>query len=124
MKAELISVSSSLLTGVSVNDNAAFLARELSAMGVSLTQVVMIHDDSEKLKAAVKTAEAEAELIILTGGPGPDDNDIVKTTVSDYLNKPLVLDEATQNRIITYHKNSDLVMPKNNQLQALTFYKP
>lgn len=120
MKAELISVSSSLLTGVSVNDNAAFLARELSAMGVSLTQAVMIHDDSDKLKAAVKTAEAEAELIILTGGLGPDDNDIVKTAMSDYLNKPLVLDETTQNRIITYHKNSDLVMPKNNQLQALT----
>ena len=95
MKAELISVGSSLLTGVSVNDNAAFLARELSAMGVSLTQAVMIHDDSEKLKAAVKTAEAEAELIILTGGLGPDDNDIVKTAMSDYLNKPLVLDEAT-----------------------------
>ncbi|WP_083686858.1 molybdopterin-binding protein [Jeotgalibaca sp. PTS2502] len=58
MKAELISVSSSLLTGVSVNDNAAFLARELSAMGVSLTQVVMIHDDSEKLKAAVKNSRS------------------------------------------------------------------
>lgn len=120
MKAEIISVGSSLLTGRAVNDNAAFLARAFTALGIAISEVVMIPGVPEKLTKTLKRAEEHAELIIITGGLGPDDNDIVKTTLSKHLNKPLVLDEATQNRIITYHKNSDLIMPKNNQLQALT----
>ncbi|MGP6138991.1 CinA family nicotinamide mononucleotide deamidase-related protein [Jeotgalibaca sp. A127] len=120
MKAELITVSSSLLTGLAVNDNASFLTRELSSIGIEMTQAVMIHDSSEKLMDAILRAEDQADIIVITGGLGPNANDIVKTTLSEHLNKPLVLDEDTQNRIITYHKNSDLVMPENNQLQALT----
>lgn len=120
MKAEIISVSSSLLTGLATNDNAAFLTRELSSLGMEITQAVMIHDSRKKLIKAIKQAEKQADILIITGGLGPDENDVVKTTLSEHLKKPLVLDEATQNRIITYHKNSDLVMPENNQLQALT----
>lgn len=120
MKAEIISTSSSLLKGLAVNENVAFLTRELASMGIEIEQATMIHDSSDKLVEAVKAAEARSDIILFTGGLGPDADDIVKSTLSDYLDKPLVLDEATQNRIITYHKNSDLVMPENNQLQALT----
>lgn len=120
MKAEIISVSSSLLKGLAVNDNVAFLTRELASLGIQVEQAVMIHDDSDKLIEAVKVAEDRSDILIFTGGLGPDADDIVKTALSEYLDKPLVLDEETQNRIITYHKNSDLVMPANNQLQALT----
>lgn len=120
MKAEIISVGTSLLNGQTANSNAAFLARELTSFGISVNQMRMIPDSSEKLIAAIQEAEEEAELLVFTGGLGPDDDDIVKTTLSEYLNKPLVLDDETQNRIITYHQNSDLIMPANNQLQALT----
>lgn len=118
--AEIISVSSSLLNGQAVNTNAAFLARELTAIGISIAQTRVIPNDEESVMNVVREAEESADLIILTGGLGPDGDDIVKTTLSELLDQPLVLDEATQNRIITYHKNSDLIMPKNNQLQALT----
>lgn len=120
MKAIIISVSSALLQGSATNTNAAFLARELTALGFEITESLMIHDDQDKLLQVVKEAEKEAELIVLVGGLGPDDNDIVKTTLAKHLDQDLVLDEDTQNRIMTYHKNSSLVMPKNNQLQALT----
>lgn len=120
MKAIIISVSSALLEGSATNTNAAFLARELTALGFEITESLMIHDDEDKLLQVVEEAEKEAELIVLVGGLGPDDNDIVKTTLAKHLDQDLVLDEDTQNRIMTFHKNSSLVMPKNNQLQALT----
>lgn len=120
MKAEIISVGSSLLTGRAVNENAAFLTRELTALGITIAEAVMIAEEPEKLTETLKRAEKHADLIVITGGLGPDADDSVKTTLSKYLKKPLVLDEDTQNRIITFHKNSDLVMPENNQLQALT----
>lgn len=120
MKAEIISIGTSLLNGQTANSNAAFLARELTSLGITVIQTRMIPDSSEKLIAAIQEAEEEAELLVFTGGLGPDKDDIAKTTISEYLDKPLVLDEETQNRIITYHQNSDLIMPANNQLQALT----
>ncbi len=120
MKAMIISVSSALLKGSATNTNAAFLSRELTALGFDITESIMIHDDEEKLLEVLKKAEAQVEFIVLVGGLGPDDNDIVKTTLAKHLDLDLVLDEETQTRIMTYHKNSRLVMPKNNQLQALT----
>lgn len=120
MKAELISVSSHLLSGLEVNENVRFLARQLSSLGIEINRAVTIHNSSEKLTQTIKQAEEKAEIIFITGGLGPDPEDIVKTTLSDHIGKPLVLDDDTQNRIITYHKNSDLVMPENTQLQALT----
>lgn len=120
MEVELISVSSHLLGGLEVNENASYLAREFSSLGIGISQAVTIHNSSEKLSQAIIQAEENASIIVLMGGLGPDPDDIVKTTLSEHIGKPLVLDDETQNRIITYHKNSDLVMPENTQLQALT----
>lgn len=120
MKAIIISVSSALLEGIASNTNAAFLARKLTALGFEIIESIMIHDEEEKLLQVVAEAETQAELIVLVGGLGPDDDDIVKTTLAKHLNQELVLNEETQTRIMTYHKNSSLIMPKNNQLQALT----
>lgn len=120
MKAEIISVGSSLLKGLVENKNAAFIARELTSVGINVTQAVMIDNSKEKLLETIEKAEQQSDVLVFTGGLGPDDDDIVKTILSEHLDKPLVLDDDTQNRIITYHKNSDLIMPKNNQLQALT----
>ncbi|WP_373766020.1 molybdopterin-binding protein, partial [Jeotgalibaca porci] len=47
MKAEIISVGSSLLTGRAVNENAAFLTRELTALGITIAEVVMIAEEPE-----------------------------------------------------------------------------
>ena len=49
MKAEIISVGSSLLTGRAVNENAAFLTRELTALGITIAEAVMIAEEPEKL---------------------------------------------------------------------------
>lgn len=119
MNAEIISTSSPLLYGQEVNRNVAFLARELTAMGVFVGQTVTVPDDSERLKAALETAESRAEIIFVIGGLGPNEEDVSKLTISEYLDVPLALDNETEDRIISYHQNSDFKMPKNNQLQAL-----
>lgn len=119
MNAEIISTSSPLLYGQEVNRNVAFLARELTAMGIFVGQSVTVPDDSERLKAAFETAESRAEIIFVIGGLGPNEEDVSKLTISEYMDVPLALDNETEDRIISYHQNSNFKMPKNNQLQAL-----
>lgn len=119
MDAEIITVSSHLLRGQAIDENTAFLTRELTAMGIPVKHSGMLRTDAEALKNALEIAEDRSQLIIISGGLGPDEDDITKTTVSEYLEVPLVLDNETEDRIITYHQNSDFTMPKYNQLQAM-----
>lgn len=119
MKAEIISVSSELLRGQKLNENTAFLAREMLALGIEVTRNVEVGDSKEDLSSAIQSAEKNADLIIMTGGLGPDEDDITKTTLSEHLDIPLAMDEESQNRIIAFHENSDFELPENSQLQAL-----
>lgn len=119
MKAEIISVGTELLLGQVINTNAAFIARELSLLSIEVYHQITVGDNAERLKEAIELAESRADIVILSGGLGPTEDDITKKVVSDYLDVELVLHEETQDKIITYHKNSDFEMPENNQLQAL-----
>ncbi|MDZ7834300.1 MAG: CinA family nicotinamide mononucleotide deamidase-related protein [Alkalibacterium sp.] len=119
MRAEIISIGTELLLGQVVNTNAAFVSRKLAALGIEVYHHITVGDNPDRLKEAVKNAESRAELILLSGGLGPTEDDITKQTLSDYLDTELILHEETEDKIITYHKNSDFEMPENNQLQAL-----
>lgn len=119
MRAEIISIGTELLLGQVVNTNAAFLSRELASLGVEVYHHVTVGDNPERLIDAVKQAEDRVDLIVLSGGLGPTEDDITKKTLAEYLKVDLILHEETEDRIITYHKNSDIDMPENNQLQAL-----
>jgi len=119
VRAEIISIGTELLLGQVVNSNAAFISRELAALGIEVYHHVTVGDNAERLKEAVETSENRADLIVLSGGLGPTEDDITKQTLSRHLNVDLILHEETEDRIITYHKNSDFEMPENNQLQAL-----
>ena len=119
MKAEIISISDDLLNGKISDQNIAFLAKELSTLGIKLCKSHLVEDAKETLLATLQQVDENTDVVVLTGGLGPDKNDITKQTIAEYVDIPLVLDQISQEKIITYHKNSSLRMPDNNQLQAL-----
>lgn len=119
MKAEIISVSNDLLNGRVRDENIAFLTKQFVELGMKVNRSVMVSDETSVLKRTIQQAEEHADLIVLVGGLGPDENDITKQILSEHLELPLVLDQISEDKIITYHKNSKLRMPDNNQLQAM-----
>lgn len=119
MRAEIISIGTELLLGQVVNSNAAYLSRELASIGVEIYHHVTVGDNPDRLTEAVRQAEERSDLIVLSGGLGPTEDDITKKTLAEYLDVDLILHEETEDKIITYHKNSNFEMPENNQLQAL-----
>lgn len=119
MRAEIISIGTELLLGQVINTNASYLSRELASLGIEVYHHVTVGDNPQRLIEAVTYAEKRVDLIVLSGGLGPTEDDITKKTLAEYLKVELVLHEETEDKIITYHKNSDFEMPENNQLQAL-----
>ena len=119
MKAEIISISTDILQGKAQDQNVLFLEKELTNSGIEVQKSSFVKASPEMLIEAIEQAGQDIELSVLIGGLGPDEEDITKQTLSDYLEQPLVLDQPSEDKIITYHKNSNFVMPERNQLQAM-----
>ena len=73
MNAEIISVGTELLLGHTINTDAAFVARELSAIGVNLLFACTVGDNPGRLRGALEEALGRSDVVITTGGLGPTD---------------------------------------------------
>ncbi len=82
MNAEIIAVGTELLLGHTINTDAAYVARELSDIGVNLLFSSTVGDNPERLHAAVKQALSRSDLLVTTGGLGPTEDDLTKQTVA------------------------------------------
>ena len=120
MIVELISVGTELLLGNIVNTNARFLADKCALLGLSMYNQVVVGDNRERLADAVKTALSRSDLVILTGGLGPTEDDLTKETCAEAMGYGLVEDAHTRARIEEYFKNSIFKeVPDNNWKQAM-----
>lgn len=90
MKAELITIGDEILIGQIVNTNAVFLAKALNKIGIEVTQITSISDESTAIVEALEDSYERAELVILTGGLGPTKDDLTKHTLCTYFNDTLV----------------------------------
>ena len=94
MQAEIITIGDEILIGQIVDTNSAFLGKEFNKIGVSVYQITSIQDDKSHILKALKEAEDNADIIIITGGLGPTKDDITKHTICEYFNDTLVEDNA------------------------------
>ncbi|MFD2550347.1 competence/damage-inducible protein A [Bizionia sediminis] len=94
MQAEIITIGDEILIGQIVDTNSAFISKALNKIGVSVYQITSVQDDLEHITKALQEAEANADIIIITGGLGPTKDDITKRTICAYFNDTLVQDEA------------------------------
>jgi nicotinamide-nucleotide amidase len=78
MKVELVAIGGELLSGLTINRNAAFLSRELTALGYEVSRHTTLPDEVEKIRAGLKEALSRAPFVIATGGLGPTIDDLTR----------------------------------------------
>jgi len=119
MVVELISVGTELLLGNIVNTNAAYLAEQCANYGLSCFYQSVVGDNEERLQEVVKTGLKRSDILILTGGLGPTDDDLTKEVVAKAMKKKLVEDAKAREMIQTYFDNRGMEITDNNWKQAL-----
>lgn len=119
MTVELISVGTEILMGNIVNTNAAWLAKECAALGLSCFYQSVVGDNEERLKEQMKTAVGRSDIVILTGGLGPTTDDLTKETAALLMGKKLVTDQHSLERVEAYFQTRGIEMTENNKKQAL-----
>ena len=86
---ELLSIGAELLLGETVDTNAAYLGRELAAIGLPLRNARMLPDDRAVIRDAFVEARARSVVVVATGGLGPTHDDLTREGLADALDQPL-----------------------------------
>lgn len=123
MTAEIISVGTEILLGNIVNTNAAYLSVKCARFGLAMYHQQVVGDNRERLAQALKSALERSDIVILTGGLGPTQDDLTKETAAEVLGLSLTEDKKVRKQIEQMLKNSAFKdsIPESNWKQAQVF---
>ena len=119
MRAEILSVGTELLLGQIVDTNAAYLAKALSALGVSVYRRVTVGDNMDRLLLALREALAESDIVLTIGGLGPTMDDITRDGLATAFDDTLVRDEGIAQMLTAFFQKRGMPVLESNLRQAM-----
>src|SRR5947209_8136437 len=118
MRAEILSCGTELLLGQITDTNATYLAQSLAALGVDLYFVSQVGDNQERVVETLQRAWQRSDLIVVTGGLGPTEDDLTRESISALLGESLRIEPALEAELRARFANSHVQMPDRNLKQA------
>jgi len=116
--AEIITVGTELLLGEVVDSNSSYLANELASRGVNVYWSLRVGDNLERIVAAINQAVKRSDLIILTGGLGPTDDDMTREAIATAANEQPWVDKSLEKNLRKRFAKFSRKMPEQNLKQA------
>ena len=116
--AEIIAVGSELLAADRTDTNSLFITAGLNDLGIEVLAKAVVGDRFEDLAGVFRDAMARADLVVLTGGLGPTDDDLTRAAVAHVLGRRLDEHAPTVDRIRARFARRSLPMPEINRRQA------
>jgi len=118
MRAIFIAVGSELLEMDRIDTNSVFVSLKLLEYGILTDMKLVCNDEIENLSWIIKKAVKRAQLVVISGGLGPTDDDITREAVSKALKIPLIFKEEIVENIKLIFKRRGIDMPEINSRQG------
>jgi nicotinamide-nucleotide amidase len=118
-RAEIIAVGSELLTSSRIDTNSLHITERLNAIGIAVVGKGVVGDDRDQIAAAMSAALARADVVVVTGGLGPTDDDLTRDAAAVVFSLALDEDPSITERIRQRFAQRGLTMPEINRRQAL-----
>ncbi|MCI8505090.1 MAG: competence/damage-inducible protein A [Lachnospiraceae bacterium] len=120
MVVEILAVGTELLLGNIANTNAQYLSRRCAALGFSVYHHTVVGDNEKRMTEAIRQAFGRSDIVILTGGLGPTEDDMTKEVCAKVMGFPMEEDVHTRKRISGYFRAARKKnVTDNNWKQAL-----
>jgi len=116
--AEIIAVGSELLTPQRIDTNSLTLTEALNNLGVEVVGKQVVGDDRIRLTEAIRESLKRAEIVILSGGLGPTEDDITRDAAAQALGRRLVFSPEQEAILAAYFQRLNRTMAENNRRQA------
>ncbi len=118
MRAEILSCGTELLLGHITDTNATYLAQNLSPLGIDLFFVSQVGDNQGRIVETLRRAWERSDLIIMTGGLGPTEDDLARESISALLSETMQVDPALEAGLRAMFARMGVQMPERNVKQA------
>lgn len=117
-KASIISIGNEILSGSIIDTNSSYISSRLTEMGLPVISFHVIADDIDSIAKTLKYASIDSDIILVTGGLGPTDDDVTRQGFADFLGVELQLQEELLEEITGFFGKLGKEMPESNRRQA------
>lgn len=118
-RAEIVAVGSELLTPSKTDTNSLHITEVLNGLGIEVSAKMIVGDRLEDLMALVRLVLDRVDLLVMTGGLGPTEDDLTRDAVARVVDKPLIEDPAIVEAIRARFQRRGMEMPEINRRQAM-----
>src|SRR6185295_11210688 len=119
VKTWIIAVGSEMLTPSKMDTNSLYITERLNEFGYDVRLKAIVGDDVDELAKPLQTAAGEADLIVVTGGLGPTEDDVTREAVARVAGVPLDIDEHIVDGLRERFAKRGIRMTDNNKRQAM-----
>src|SRR5512138_1344166 len=105
MDAIVLSIGDELVLGQTVDTNTAWLARQLASVGIAVSLHLTVADEQQAIEKAIAYAIDRADLVLITGGLGPTEDDLTRQALAAVLNTPLELNPDCLTRLEAFFRD-------------------
>ena len=89
--ADIITIGDEILIGQVVDTNSAYIAYQLTDLGITIRKITSIGDSGSEISSALNESISKSDIVILTGGLGPTSDDITKDSLNSYFSGRLII---------------------------------
>src|ERR1700732_2002179 len=118
MRAEILSCGTELLLGHITDTNATYLAQSLATLGVDLYYVSQVGDNQGRIVETLRRAWERSDLIVMTGGLGPTEDDLARESIGALLGETMQVDPRLEAELRRLFAHISSKMPERNLKQA------
>jgi nicotinamide-nucleotide amidase len=126
IRAGIVVTGTEVLSGIIADRNGPWLSERLRERGIQLAHILVVGDRPADLRAALEFL-SDLDLVITSGGLGPTADDLTAEVVGEFAGRPMVLDEALEERILVilrrfrarWRNYSDEALRAGNRKQAI-----
>lgn len=116
--AEIITIGDEILYGQITDTNSQWISEQLSLTGIKTIRKSSVGDSKEEILSILSEAENRADIIFITGGLGPTNDDITKKTLAEYFDSKLILYSEALEEVTSFFKKRGRELTEINKLQA------
>lgn len=114
----IITIGDELLMGQTIDTNSAWIAQEVRKIGFSIKLRLAVGDNRQGIIQALEDAQKQVKIIFITGGLGPTLDDKTKKIIAEYFDTPLVVHDATLQKVAHFFKTVNIPLNDRNIEQA------
>ena len=118
MRVELVNTGTELLLGDTVNTNAAWIGQRLAALGIQVARQTIVPDGAV-IRTAIAEAAQRADVVLVSGGLGPTNDDLTRESTAELLNLPLNMDEGIVAHLTAFFAKRGRKLAESNKRQAM-----